>query len=132
MKSTMKDALIGVAFAICYAIVSFMIGGSFAYTGGPVFVLLLPLVAGGLGIPFYYIFKKDRGWQFCVTVAVSLFMLGTMIWIPAIRSIFSSGDLETFLYLILILACYMLPSLLDGIIFTGKCLWKWLGDRTAI
>ena len=132
MKSTTKDALIGIAFAIGYAIVALMVGGLLISTYFTVFFLSSPLVVGVLGIPFYYICKKDRGWQFCVAVAVTLFILGTSIWIPAIWSVFTLGGLDTFFYLLLVLACYMLPSVLDGLIYTAKRFWKWLGERTAI
>ena len=132
MKLTTKDALIGIAFAIGYTIAAFVIGGSLIHTYLAVFILSSPLMIGVLGIPFYYIFKKDRGWQFCVAVAVTLFILGTLIWIPAIWSVFTLGGLDTFFYLLLILACYMLPSVLDGLIYTAKRFWQWLGNRSAL
>lgn len=132
MKSTTKDALIGIAFAVGYAIVALMIGSLLISTYFTIFFLSSPLVVGVLGIPFYYICKKDRGWQFCVAVAVTLFILGTSIWLPAVWSIFTLGDIETLLYLFLFLACYMLPALMDGLIFAGKRFWKWLGERSAI
>lgn len=132
MKSTTKDALIGVAFAIGNTIVTFVIGGAFAYTYLPVFILSSPLLTGVLGIPFYYVCKKDRGWHYCVAVAVSMFILGVSIWFSAIWSIFTFGGLDIFFHFLFILACYMLPSLLDGLVHIGKRVWRWLGNRTAI
>ena len=132
MKSTTKDALIGIAFAIGYSIAAFIITGLFVLTQIVILILSSPLVFGVLGIPFYYICKKYRGWEYCVSVAVTLIILvAWIVWLP-LWSVMFFGHLDFFFYSLFLSACYMLPVLLDGLIFAWKHLWQWLGNRSAL
>ncbi|MBQ8288480.1 MAG: hypothetical protein IJX76_06895 [Clostridia bacterium] len=132
MKSTIKDALIGVAFAFGYAVVALGIGGLFISSYNFAIILSSPLVTGLLGIPIYFICKRNRGWHFCVSAAATSFLLATSVWLPVALAIIFHGDVDTFLLSLYVLACYTLPSLLDGLIHATKRIWRWLGSRTAI
>lgn len=127
MKTTTKDYLVGIAFALGSLVTNFAFCYLFSHLKLDAIAFFSIILCGIIFIPIYFICKQDRSWRYGIAVAITTII--AMIPLIALIYLLTLWGIGAVLVVFCLYSAAFLPPVIDFVIFSAKNFYRWLGER---